>query len=318
MINEELPEAASDEVQSLPITTMSVQPSPFAESVVPKGEENDHQPEEEETKEEKKKKTGKSVLMKMLLIGQIMVEYFIDLFNRNSRDYREVSKKLSEMKSRDKIAQQEQRIRSRTTVSIVNFIFSSHSQSNIHFQSPIERPNSLGEHPRTRTLSDPNERSRFYRLFDSLFYFVMSRSELLCYSAMVINHLTSGTLLSMPLPLSIFLWAMLSSRPSRNYWITVITYTEAMIVIKYIFQFQFFPWDETSSDYGPLAPINIIGINRQENEASIADLFLLLSLFLHRSILKVMSLEILKIFFMRFCFSNLVCGKKKQLHLMVS
>ena len=99
---------------------------------------------------------------------------------------------------------------------------------------------------RPRTLSqsvDLNERSRFYRLFDSLFYFIMSRSELLCYSAMVINHLTSGALLSMPLPLSIFLWAMLSSRPSRNYWITVITYTEAMIVIKYIFQFRFYPWN---------------------------------------------------------------------------
>ena len=116
----------------------------------------------------------------------------------------------------------------------------------------------------------------------------MSRSELLCYSAMIINHLTSGALLSMPLPLSIFLWAMLSSRPSRNYWITIITYTEAMIVIKYIFQFRFYPWnspDKLDTD-GPLAAVNIIGINRKENDASVADLFLLLSLFLHRSILK--------------------------------
>jgi len=116
----------------------------------------------------------------------------------------------------------------------------------------------------------------------------MSRSELLCYSAMVINHLTSGALLSMPLPISIFFWAMLSSRPSRNYWITVITYTEAMVVIKYIFQFQFYPWNkdaETNED--PLSAVNIIGINQKENGASVADLFLLLSLFLHRSILKV-------------------------------
>lgn len=252
----------------------------------------------EEAEGEEKKKTGKSVLMKMLLIGQIVVEYFIDLFNRNSRDYRQVSNKLSEMKSHDKIAQQEERIRCRTLVPTVSqlslLIHLSHSI--IHLQTSVvdidnlDPPNPLDEPLRVRALSqpaDPNERSRFYRLFDSLFYFAMSRSELLCYSAMVINHLTSGTLLSMPLPLSIFLWAMLSSRPSRNYWITVITYTEAMIVIKYIFQFQFFPWNKTSSDYGPLAPINIIGINRIVNEASVADLFLLLSLFLHRSILKV-------------------------------
>ena len=116
----------------------------------------------------------------------------------------------------------------------------------------------------------------------------MSRSELVCYSAMIINHLTSGTLLSMPLALSIFLWAMLSSRPSRNYWITVLTYTEAMIVIKYIFQFRFYPWNTSENmDTNPLSAVNVLGINRKENAASVADLFLLLALFLHRSILKV-------------------------------
>ena len=175
--------------------------------------------------------------------------------------------------------------------------------------------------PRARALSqsaEPKQHSRFHRFFDSLFYFAMSRSEFLCYSAMVINHLTSGTLLSMPLPLSIFLWAMLSSRPSRNYWITVITYTEAMVVIKYIFQFQFFPWTEDSTEYGPLSPVNIIGINRKENGASFADLVLLLSLFLHRSILKVKyrRMKSKEGFFVS-C-SNLDFGKKKQRHLKVS
>jgi len=115
----------------------------------------------------------------------------------------------------------------------------------------------------------------------------MSRSELLCYSAMIINHLTSGALLSIPLPLSIFLWATLSSRPSRNYWITVLTYTEAMIVVKYIFQFRFYPWNVGTGDVRPLSAINIIGIDRKTDTASVADLFLLLTLFLHRSILKV-------------------------------
>ncbi len=133
-----------------------------------------------------------------------------------------------------------------------------------------------------------SQSSRFYSLFDSLFYFLISHSEFICYFAMVISHVTSGSLLSMPLPLSIFFWAMLSSRPSRNYWITVITYTEAMIVIKYIFQFQFYPWNAPDLPEAlPLSAINIIGINQQQNEAFITDLFLLLSLFVHRSILKV-------------------------------
>jgi len=134
---------------------------------------------------------------------------------------------------------------------------------------------------------DLSERSRFYRLLDSLFYFLMSRSELLCYSAMIINHLTSGALLSIPLPLSIFLWATLSPRPTRNYWITVLTYTEAMVVVKYIFQFRFYPWNGATADPRPLAAVNIIGIDKKPDIASVADLFLLLTLFLHRSILKV-------------------------------
>lgn len=130
--------------------------------------------------------------------------------------------------------------------------------------------------------------SHFYYLFDSIFYFIISHSVFICYSGMVISHVTSGSLISLPLPLSIFFWTMLSSRPPRYYWITVITYAEVMIIIKYIFQFQFYPWNAPSlPEPEPLSPINIIGINRQQNGAFIADFFLLLSLFVHRSILKV-------------------------------
>lgn len=50
------------------------------------------------------------------------MDYLIDLFNRHSRDYREVSRQLAEMKSDDKIIQQE-RIRVETTVGGVNQFF---------------------------------------------------------------------------------------------------------------------------------------------------------------------------------------------------
>jgi hypothetical protein len=55
----------------------------------------------------------------MRLIGRIIVDYFINLFNRSSRDYREVSGKLAEMKSADKIIQHEERIR----IQAVNHFF---------------------------------------------------------------------------------------------------------------------------------------------------------------------------------------------------
>jgi hypothetical protein len=69
---------------------------------------------------EETKKKKKTVSNKMILIFWIMIDYLIDLFNRHSRDYREVSRKLSEMKSHDKINQQEERIRAQTSVATVN------------------------------------------------------------------------------------------------------------------------------------------------------------------------------------------------------
>lgn len=60
-----------------------------------------------------------------------------------------------------------------------------------------------------------------------------------------------------------------------------------MIVVEYIFQFRFYPWNADAADVRPLTAVNIIGIDRKQSGTSFADLFLLLSLFLHRSILKV-------------------------------
>ncbi|CAF1302563.1 unnamed protein product, partial [Didymodactylos carnosus] len=245
---------------------------------------------------QRKKSRGsvmKPIFKKIKSITKIIVDYWINLFNHYSQDYRQVSRKLAEMKSRDKVVRQsiieQDKQQSRITTSegapVIDLDPLAGGDNNLIVQPKVQT-----------TVQVENDdvlanRSRFYRLLDSIFYMLMSRSELLCYSFMVINHLTSGALLSMPLPLSIFLWAMLSSRPSRNYWITVLTYTEAMIVIKYIFQFRFYPWNVKGfEEQRPLAPVNIIGIDRKGDAASVADLFLLLSLFLHRSILKQMGL----------------------------
>ncbi|CAF1290556.1 unnamed protein product, partial [Rotaria sordida] len=271
----------SDDQEFLPASPIQPPVTPITTETIPSS--TSEQTISVEPKESEQ--SQKSFFFKICLIGQIVVDYFIDSFNRHSRDYREVSRKLSQMKTQDKINQQQERTRSQiniTTATTINLDDADPTtpQNDDHNNIPI--------HTQTTNL---NERSRFYRFFDSLFYFIMSRSELVCYSAMVINHLTSGSLLSIPLPLSIFLWAMLLSRPTRNYWITIITYTEAMIVVKYIFQFRFYPWNASEiTETNPLSPVNIIGINRKEDGASAADLFLLLSLFLHRSILKQLGL----------------------------
>jgi len=67
----------------------------------------------------KSKKKRKSILIRIRLIVWIFIDYLTDVFNRNSRDYREVSRQLAEMKSKDKIIQQE-RIRAETSTGAVN------------------------------------------------------------------------------------------------------------------------------------------------------------------------------------------------------
>jgi hypothetical protein len=61
---------------------------------------------------------------------------------------------------------------------------------------------------------------------------------------------------------------------------------QAVIVVKYLFQFGFFPWNMKVAQTDPFWPPNIIGIQQKDNFA-VMDLILLLALFIHRTILKV-------------------------------
>lgn len=68
---------------------------------------------------------------------------------------------------------------------------------------------------------------RYVRLMIAITEALMSRTDLLCYFVMVLNVLLSASVLSILFPISIFFWGMLSvPRPTKTYWITVITYTE--------------------------------------------------------------------------------------------
>ena len=68
---------------------------------------------------------------------------------------------------------------------------------------------------------------RLTRLITALHDVLVSLSELLCYVVMIFNQLLHGSILAMPYPFSVFLWAMLSvPRPSTVYWTTMIFYTE--------------------------------------------------------------------------------------------
>ncbi|XP_073797456.1 piezo-type mechanosensitive ion channel component 2 isoform X2 [Danio rerio] len=143
--------------------------------------------------------------------------------------------------------------------------------------------------------ADLEQSERFYRsqpqllqLCYSLYNVLVSHSQMVCYLVIILNHMISASVATLVLPVLIFLWAMLSvPRPSKRFWMTAIVYTEVTIVIKYFFQFGFFPFNQSIEvdKSKPFHPPNIIGVEKKEGYVHY-DLVQLLALFFHRSILK--------------------------------
>ncbi|KAM8730910.1 piezo-type mechanosensitive ion channel component 2-like [Acanthopagrus schlegelii] len=122
----------------------------------------------------------------------------------------------------------------------------------------------------------------------ALYNILAARSETVCYLVIVLNHMVSASCLTLVLPVLVFLWATLSvPRPSKTFWMTAIIYTEVTIVIKYFFQFGFFPFNQKLEvdRAKPFHPPNILGVEKKEGYV-LYDLLQLLALFYHRAILK--------------------------------
>ncbi|KAM3860328.1 piezo-type mechanosensitive ion channel component 2-like [Diretmus argenteus] len=150
---------------------------------------------------------------------------------------------------------------------------------------------------RTRTFYDEELEAsdHFYgnqpqllQLCYALYNILAARSETVCYLVIVLNHMVSASCLTLVLPVLVFLWAMLSvPRPSKTFWMTAIIYTEVTIVMKYFFQFGFFPFNQMLEleRSKPFHPPNILGVEKKDGYV-LYDLLQLLALFYHRAILK--------------------------------
>ncbi|XP_064455770.1 piezo-type mechanosensitive ion channel component-like isoform X2 [Ornithodoros turicata] len=211
--------------------------------------------------------------------------------NEVSRDYRYVARHLAEEKRQDK--------KRYTTGLATTWDVETVRRTRIHFYETTKQQHRTCPTPRSRTYSVdkqdwgvPQQRPSAIRFLVAFFYAIVSRSEVVCYLIIVMNQIMSASLLSLPLPLMAFLWGSLSvPRPSKTFWITIITYTEAIIVVKYLFQFDFFKWDDTDTGSAFDAP-RLIGIDKRKGNTHYAlyDLVLLLFVFFHRFMLKGLGL----------------------------
>ncbi|RZF34695.1 hypothetical protein LSTR_LSTR002777 [Laodelphax striatellus] len=237
-------------------------------------------------KEEKHEETKASCLMFMKFLWTLLVSILVSLtnmFNRFSKDYRFIMRILSvEKKLLKETSGFGQGVRAGSAMMW-------HPRPDIVCSKPKLSVESL-EDLQTAKDKRNTEKWLIIQFIQSLCFALMSRSELVCYFMIFLNQIKSATLLSLPLPSMVFLWGTLTvPRPSKNFWISVIAYTQTVIVIKCLFQFKILSWDEQAPDNRPFFLPRIIGIERKPNYVTF-DLALLLVVFIHRSVLKSLGL----------------------------
>lgn len=129
-----------------------------------------------------------------------------------------------------------------------------------------------------------------FRLVLAIWFILMSRSEFLCYFVIFLNQMKTATFLSLPLPLMVFFWGALSiPRPSKTFWVTIIAYTEVIVLLKCLFQFDFMPGNlarrqktyDWKQEVNNMHPTDMWGLHPQPNYATY-DLLVLLVVFFHR------------------------------------
>nr|XP_031827665.1 piezo-type mechanosensitive ion channel component isoform X1 [Nomia melanderi] len=124
------------------------------------------------------------------------------------------------------------------------------------------------------------------QLLASIWFGVLAHSSLLCYFVVFLHQIKNASVLSTPLPLMVFCWGSLTiPRPSKTFWVTLIAYTEAIVIVKCIFQLELLPWNKVAAPNNPLFTPRIMGVERKPNYA-LWDLLVLLMVFFHRFMLK--------------------------------
>lgn len=196
-------------------------------------------------------KTVLTVMDKLMYYFLIALDFVIDYLNKYSKDFRHVSHILS----KEKLILKRQYGNTQTP-SLLALLKSAINKDEdaptttsmtVALQQPSLHEFLAREDDYAKIIAasadvdnEMNSQTRTSKLLSAIFYFMMSQSEFICYFFMILNHLNSASLLSVPLPISIFLWAMLCiPRPTKTFWITSITYIEAVVVIKYLFQVSF-------------------------------------------------------------------------------
>ncbi|XP_060520861.1 piezo-type mechanosensitive ion channel component-like [Cylas formicarius] len=135
---------------------------------------------------------------------------------------------------------------------------------------------------------DPINYSILGKLYLACWHFLLTRSEWWCYLIIILLQAVVNDFCSVPLPLLVFCWGTLViPKPTRMFWVAIISYVLVMLIIKALFRLHPLPWSE-QQNVGPFYPPHFLGLHTESKIGF--DLVLLSLLFFHRTILRWLGL----------------------------
>ena len=131
--------------------------------------------------------------------------------------------------------------------------------------------------------------SKLFRLLQAIAYFLLANTAHVCYFFMILSIINNGSVLSLVYAVLLFFWGLLTvPSPTKRFWLVMIFYTMTVLLVKYGFQFR--EIQNVPEPFSGLPVLQVIGVDFSEDNFlynAIWDILLLLSLVIHRAILKV-------------------------------
>ncbi|KMY86979.1 uncharacterized protein Dsimw501_GD29628 [Drosophila simulans] len=122
----------------------------------------------------------------------------------------------------------------------------------------------------------------FVQMLIALWYALIANTEAICYLVVFLNQAANSSVISLPMPFLVLCWGALTlPRPSKTFWVTLITYSLTMIFLKSIMHQRVLLDQQLISRSNSLSFELIMKRGR-----AVYDLFLLVVLFWHQYMLK--------------------------------
>ncbi|XP_032289056.2 piezo-type mechanosensitive ion channel component [Drosophila virilis] len=201
--------------------------------------------------------------------------------NRLSRNYRFVHKVLSAEKKTLQDISTMNRLGLVNTAAMFSFLNQSLYDKQLDAINPPPKestPDLISKSEDFTTLNHNN----FVQMLISLWYAIIANTEVVSYLAVFVNQAANSSIISLPMPFLVLYWGALTlPRPTKNFWVTLITYTLAMIFLKCIMH-QKIVLDPKLIKLAKTTDFELF----TKHGKAVYDLLLLVVLFWHRYMLK--------------------------------